>query len=128
MTERNFRPLKVLVIEDEPLIAMLIELSIEQLGHEVVGPFGRLDEAMAAAAADGYNCAIVDVNIAGGPSYPVTDLLTKKQRPFIIASGYADWSLPENLRNQARLTKPYSTERLEAELQLLFDRCVDNPA
>ena len=120
--------LKVLVIEDEPLISMIIEFSIDCLGHEMIGPIASLEEAMTAAAGDGYDCAVLDVNIVGGPSYAVAQTLGDKQRPFLLASGYADWSLPENLRNQPRLTKPYSGEQLESELHLLFARCVPRSA
>lgn len=122
------RRLHVLVIEDEPLISMVVEFAIEQLGHDMVGPFARLDEAIAAAGRDDYDCAVVDVNIVGGASYAVAKLLVDKQRPFFLASGYGDWALPENLRNQPRLVKPYTGQQLDTELQRLFDRCAAAPA
>lgn len=126
MTSPPVRPLRVLIIEDEPIVAMAVESTIEQLGHQVVGPIARLDEALTVAEGDDYDCALVDVNILGGASFAVTKILVDKQRPFILATGYRDGALPENLRDQPRLVKPYSLGQLEAGLDLLFEKCRAN--
>ena len=115
--------LRILVIEDEPLIAMHIEFSIENLGHDMVGPIARLDDALIAAGRDDYDCAIIDINIIGGSSQDVAAIFAARQRPFVVASGYHDKSLPETLRNRPRLTKPYSGHELETELQRMAAAC-----
>ena len=117
-------PLRILVIEDEPLIAMHIEFSIEAMGYEMVGPFARLDEALLAAGRDDYDCAILDINIIGGPSHGVAAILAARQRPFLVASGYHDQWLPETLRNRPRLNKPFSGDELETELLRIAAVCM----
>lgn len=113
---------RVLVVEDEPLIAMVVEDSIEMLGYEVVGPFAQRDEALAKAAAGGFDCAILDVNICGGNSYEVADLLLSRGCPFVLATGYSDWSIPCHLVGEKRLTKPYSSSQLEDQLRLMHEK------
>lgn len=115
---------RVLVVEDEPLIAMVVEDSIEMLGYEVIGPVAQHDEALAVAAAGGFDCAILDVNICGGNSYDVADLLLSRGCPLILATGYSDWSIPRHLVGEKRLTKPYSSKQLEEQLRLMHDRVV----
>jgi CheY-like chemotaxis protein len=114
--------LRVLVVEDEPMIAMMIEDSIEALGYQIIGPVALLDEALALAAKEGFDCAILDINIRGGNSYAVADMLLTQGCPFVLATGYGNWSLPKHLACEKRLTKPYSSDALEAELRLLCDR------
>lgn len=115
---------RVLVVEDEPLIAMVVEDSIELLGYEVIGPFAQHDEALAIAAAGDFECAILDVNILGGNSYDVADVLLSRGCPFVMATGYSDWSIPSHLIGAKRLTKPYSSRQLEDELLLMHARVV----
>lgn len=113
---------RVLVVEDEPLISMMVEDSIELLGFEVVGPVAQHDEAMAMATAGGFDCAILDVNIRGGDSYDVAELLHSRGCPFVLATGYSDWSIPSHLVGEKRLTKPYSSRQLEDELRRMHER------
>lgn len=118
-TEPAFR---VLIVEDEPMIAMVVEDSIEMLGFQVVGPTAQLEEALALATAGDFDCAILDVNIRGGNSYDVADLLLARGCPFVLATGYSDWSIPQHLVGEKRLTKPYSSRQLEDELRLMHER------
>ena len=115
----NGQTLRVLVIEDEPLITMEIESVIDSLGHQIVGPFAHINEASAAAKKTDFDCAILDVNIRGGNTYEIADLLIERSCPFVIASGYSDWSIPDHLLVRKRLTKPYGSTQLVAELRLL---------
>ena len=72
---------RVLVVEDEALVGMEIGGSIEWQGHEVVGPIAVLDEALAVLANANLDCAILDINIRGGQSYPVADILLQRGVP-----------------------------------------------
>lgn len=111
---------RVLVVEDEMTIALLIEDTLLELGAEVVGPASRLDAALRLAGEGSIDAAILDVNIRGGNSYPVADILVERGIPFVFCSGYSDWALEERHRDRPRLAKPYSAEDLEAHILQLF--------
>lgn len=119
MSPSDLHKYRVLVVEDEPLIALAIEEMLEALGCAIVGPVAQLSEAMELAAGDAYDCAILDVNIRGGYVTAVVDTLVERGRPILLASGYADAALPSGLAGQVRLTKPYTSEQLEAGIRLL---------
>ena len=110
---------RVLVVEDEPLIGMVIEDAVEDLGHEVVGPIGTLDEALELATHEPLDFAILDINIRGGNSYPVADMLLKRGLPMLLTTGYSPGTLPARLHEQRRLRKPFTAEQLEAEIRLM---------
>jgi hypothetical protein len=66
-----------------------------------------------------FAAAILDVTIRGGKVYPVAEQLLARRIPFILASGYSDWALPDSLRDQRRLVKPFTTAELEEQIRLL---------
>lgn len=111
--------LRVLVVEDEPLITMEIEDVIDALGYQIVGPFAQLDEALEVAKRGNFDCAVLDINIRGGNTYAIAEMLLERGCPFVMATGYSDWSIPTHLASQKRLTKPYGSVQLEAELRRL---------
>jgi two-component SAPR family response regulator len=116
--------LRVLVVEDEMLIALLIEDVLTDMGCVVVGPVSSLDEALRLARdeATPISIAILDVTIRGGLVFPVVDALIARAVPFALASGYGAWTLPEHLRSQPRLSKPFSRPDLEAQVRALAAR------
>lgn len=114
--------LRVLVVEDEPLIGMDIEDAVEGLGHEVVGPIAELDEALDLATLEGLGCAILDINIRGGHSYPVADMLRKRGLPVLLLSSYGEQTLPARLHEVARLPKPFTGAQLDKEIRDLCAR------
>jgi DNA-binding response OmpR family regulator len=122
MSQHSTKACRVLVVEDEPLIAMVIEAALETIGCEIVGPVAKLDEAIDLANRASFDCAILDVNIRGGHVYPVADLLMKRGLPILLASGYGEWTLPAHLLGEKRLEKPYTSEQLEVEIRLLCAR------
>lgn len=95
------------------LIAMMIEQALTKFGCEIVGPVSKLAKALQMAREETFDAAILDVNIRGGRVYPVAEVLNARGVPFLLASGYGDWALPEALRNQPRLTKPFTTDDVE---------------
>lgn len=101
------------------MIAMVVEDAIEMLGYEIIGPVAKLEEALALATAGNFDCAILDINIRGGNSYQVAGLLLTRGCPFVLSTGYSDWSIPKHLVGARRLTKPYSLGQLEDELRLM---------
>lgn len=107
---------RVLVVEDSPLIAEATGDMLRDLGCVVVGPTGSLAVAMDLAASEKLDAAVIDVNIRGWKVFPVADALASRGVPFLFASGYADWSLPEHLEDRPRLEKPYNATTLERKL------------
>ena len=92
------------------LIAMMIEQTLTKFGCDIVGPVGKLDKALQMAREETLDAAILDVNIRGGRVYPVAEILHTRGVPFLLASGYGDWALPEAFRDQPRLTKPFGSD------------------
>lgn len=116
--------LRVLVVEDEPLIGMDIEDAVEALGHDVVGPVAELEDALELAKIAELGCAILDINILGGHSYPVADILLKRGLPVLLLSSYREETLPVRLHEEARLPKPFTGEQLRQQIGELCARAV----
>ena len=81
---------RILVVEDEPFIAMGLEQLLPKLGYEVVSVASHLREALTKAEAGGFDLAILDVNLSGELSYRVADVLLARGVPFIFCTAYAD--------------------------------------
>ncbi len=118
--ERIVETRQVLVVEDEMLIVLMIEDTLHDLGYQVIGPAADLETALQLAKSAPMDAAIVDINIRGGNSYGVADVLAGRGIPFVFCSGYHDWAVEERHRERPRLMKPYSPRELENRmLQLL---------
>jgi DNA-binding response OmpR family regulator len=120
MSANEIAGCRILVVEDEMLVAMTIEDPLQDSGGEIVGPVATLEAALKLAAEEEFDAAILDVTIHGGKVYPVAELLLKRGIPFVFASGYGDWALPEELRDKPRLTKPFTLAALEEQIRLLY--------
>lgn len=101
--------LRVLIIEDESMVTMLIEDTLADLGCAVVGSASRLDEAMAKASSLECNAAILDVNLNGSHTYAVADVLAARGIPFIFATGYGAAGLPAGSRGAPRSCRSHSS-------------------
>ena len=99
--------LRVLVVEDEMMVSMLIEDMLTDLGCTVVGPASRLDEALELAKGADLDCAVLDVNLGGQPIFPVADVLRQKGAPFAFATGYGDAGLRDVDKGSPVLQKPF---------------------
>jgi CheY-like chemotaxis protein len=100
------------VIEDEMLVAMNIEDMLLDLGHEVAGLASRLGPALALARESRFDAAMLDVNLAGEPSYPVADVLIERGVPFLFATGYGRQGIEEPYRAYPLLQKPFRAVEL----------------
>lgn len=117
------RPLRVLIVEDEALIAMILEEMVVDVGCTVVGPAATLQEALAlAASSPAADCALLDINLRGGPSWPVADALTARGIPFAFVSGYGQAGLDPRYQSATVLAKPIDTMQLEGWLQTIASR------
>lgn len=108
--------LRVLVVEDESLVAMFLEDVLEDLGHQMLGPFSRVDAALAAAQSEDFDVAILDVNVNGQAIFPVAEAIAAREIPFIFSTGYGQKSLPEEYRSRPTLDKPFLPGDVEAVL------------
>lgn len=109
---------RILIVEDEILVAMLMEDVVSDLGHQVIGPAMRLETALAAADNEQLDFAILDINLAGQHSFPVADRLAERGIPFLFASGYGVAGLIEPYLNTPILQKPVSP----AEIARVLDQ------
>ncbi len=110
---------RVLVVEDEYLIRMLLEDMLDELGYGVAAAVGSLAEAQEHASAANFSAAILDVNVDGQEIFPVADILAERGLPFVFVTGYGESSLPERFRGRPALQKPFQAERLKATLEML---------
>ena len=111
------RPLRILIVEDEMLVAMNIEDMLLDLGHEVAGLAGRLEPALALAREAEIDVAMLDVNLAGEQSFPVADALIERGVPFLFATGYGLKGIPERYRDRPVLQKPFRGQDLAQVLR-----------
>ncbi len=112
---------RILVVEDSPLIAAVLEDMLGDMGCVVIGPTGNMAFAVDLAKAEALDAAIIDLNIRGGKVYPVAEVLRDRDVPFLLASGYADWTLREDFKDRPRLTKPYDAQTVEQKLLNLLE-------
>jgi CheY-like chemotaxis protein len=113
------RRLRVLIVEDEMLVAMNIEDMLLELGHEVAGIASRLEPALALARDGAFDIAMLDVNLAGDRSFPVADLLIERGLPFLFATGYGPGGIDEKYRDRPVLQKPFRAADLAAAVDAL---------
>ncbi len=111
---------RILVVEDEPILAMCLEDMLRDLGCEVVGPALRLDAAVDLAKHAPLDAAVLDVNLGGGRSYAVADALVGRDIPYVFATGYGASAVEPGRPETPIVQKPYSDRDLEAALLSLF--------
>lgn len=100
---------RVLVVEDEILIAMMLEDTLEGLGYAIVGPAHRFADGLAAAESEDIDLAVLDLNLDGQRSLPIADKLAERGIPFIFATGYGEAGLQGLHPDAPVLRKPFST-------------------
>jgi len=110
---------RILVVEDEMLIGMLLEDMLTDMGYQVVAIVPRLKEALAAVERESFDLAVLDVHLHGESAFPVAEALIAKGVPFIFATGYGERGLPENYRSRPVLQKPFAKDDLERLLKAL---------
>ncbi|MEF0942866.1 response regulator [Rhizobium sp. BR 362] len=105
--------LRFLIVEDEALIAMLIEDILTDLGYEVAAVASRLRDACEHARSAEFDFAILDVNLDGKPSYPVAEILDERGVPFAFATGYGALGLDGKFSKIPTLAKPFVGDDVE---------------
>ena len=108
---------RVLVVEDELMIRMLLDGMLTDLGHTVAAEAGGIDEAVALAQKGTFDVAVLDVNLNGQPVTPVVEILLERGVPFIFASGYGQRGVPEAYRAIPTLQKPFQADALAQAIE-----------
>jgi CheY-like chemotaxis protein len=111
---------RVLVVEDEMIVAWLLEDMLADLGCAVVGPAARVNQALAMLDAEAIDAAVLDVNLNGQMSYPVADALAARGVPFVFSTGYNKDSLPNSYQGFVVLQKPFDRLKLGDTLAKLL--------
>jgi CheY-like chemotaxis protein len=112
---------RILVVEDEMLVAMLVEDMVLELGHEVVGPAMTLESGMALAKDQPLDGAILDVNLGrGARTTPVAEILKARGVPFVFATGYGSNTPIEQFSDAPVLKKPFSMKDFALALDRLL--------
>ena len=109
--------LKVFVVEDETIVAMLLEQMLEELDCQVAGVAGQLSLAMELARSVEAEVAILDLNLSGQRVDPVAQILADRNVPFIFASGYGEDGLAPEWRGRPVLPKPFRLDQLKDALE-----------
>ena len=118
------KKLRVLVVEDEALVAMFVEDMLMDIGHEVGAVASRMQEALDAARTGTFDLAIIDVNLDGKPSYPIAEVLKERGIPFVFATGYGAGGLDPKFAGTPVLAKPFAMADLQ---RLLAQISADGP-
>ena len=117
MTQGSLTGQRILVVEDEWLIAQHLTMLLEDLDCEVVGPVANVANALIKVAEAKIDCALIDANLNGTSSAPIIDALIAASVPFVMVTGYGGLDLPTDVMNAApRLKKPFAEHELQKVL------------
>jgi CheY-like chemotaxis protein len=111
---------RVLLVEDEPMIAFALEDMVIELGYDVVGPAFHLGDALELASHEEFAAAVLDVNLNEQRSFAIADLLHERGIPFVFATGYAEGGVGWT-RDAMVIAKPYTRAQLAKALGELLD-------
>ena len=109
---------RILVVEDELMIRMLLEDMLGELGYTIAAEAARLDEALDAARNVAFDVAILDVNLNGQTIAPVAEALAARGTPFVFATGYGERGLPDAYRDRPTLKKPFQMDGLSKTIAI----------
>jgi two-component system, response regulator PdtaR len=114
---------RILVVEDEFLLACSLEETLAGYGYDVLGPFSSLAKATEAARSVAFDAALLDVNLSGEMVYPLADELAAKGVPIVFLSGYGFGIIPKRFAGHPQLSKPSDPDAIDRELkQVLAER------
>jgi DNA-binding response OmpR family regulator len=110
-------PARILVVEDEYLLADALADGLAALGVQVIGPVGGLAEALALAATAEIDGAVLDINLRGEMVFPLADALAARGVPYVFATGYGRESIPAHHQGAPTLSKPVDVAALKSLLE-----------
>ena len=119
-TGRKTANLRILIVEDEYLVAEEISETLRGIRINVVGPVGMIQEAYQAVQDTSLDCAVMDINIGEGASFPLIDVLIQRSVPVLLMTGYDQEELPMKYRSLPLVQKPLLRGELARALGRLF--------
>ncbi|MBA3517003.1 MAG: response regulator [Rhizobiales bacterium] len=121
---RPLTGIRVLLVEDETLVAMLLEDMIADLGGTVIASASRVSRALEVVQDNGIcvDLAVLDVNLGGEEAFPVAVALAKRGVPFAFSTGYGSSGLPESWRSRPTLQKPFTQDQVSSVLCLALQQ------
>jgi CheY-like chemotaxis protein len=123
MANSPLRERRILVVEDEYLIAMSLQDPLESAGSVVLGPVSSVDKAIETIDSEAHiDAAVLDVNLGGALSYAVADRLIARKIPFVFTSGYEDKRLRNRYAQVKNCPKPYLFRAIEEALVEVMSR------
>jgi two-component sensor histidine kinase len=105
---------RLLLVEDEALVASMMTEALIEIGFEIIGPFGKMDYRLGAAVSGKIDAAILDVNIGGELVYPIAEILAARAIPFAFVTGYAEDNIDKKFANVPVMQKPVERKALQA--------------
>jgi two-component sensor histidine kinase len=105
---------RIMVVEDEALVAMALRDALDDMGYAVVGPFGKISEALVALKYNDVDAAILDVNLGSELVYPLADVLAAEGVPFVFVTGYGAEAIDRRFSSAPVLQKPIESHALSA--------------
>ena len=111
---------RVLLVEDEMMVLMMLEMALEDLGCESIVVASSLDTAMAVAALPGFDIAMLDMNLGGNDSSPVADVLDARHVPYVFCTGNSGGDKRRGVPLRATLRKPFGMDEMSAALAQLI--------
>jgi DNA-binding NtrC family response regulator len=121
MVDQVLRGTRILVVEDEYLLADDLNNALADAGAHVLGPAASVEDATALIGNEAViDAAILDVNLRGDMVFPLADALRERGIPFAFATGYDDWALPPRFADAPRVEKPFKSERVADILKPLI--------
>ena len=122
-SSRTLAGKRVLIVEDEPLVAMDLADHLAEAGAEIIGPVGNVSDALSLIEREKCDAALLDANLAGIPVDDIAAALTRKNVPFAFVNGYGPESLPRYFAAAETLSKPFGAQQLlELAAKLLDER------
>ena len=119
---------RILIVDDEPMIAELLVDWLGELGHEPLGPSRNTTSALALIEATPPDAAIIDLSLGAESGYPVAEYLAKSKIPLIFATGYGDGGVIPRFAGTRVLVKPFDFAALDAAAGEMINGCIPGPA
>jgi DNA-binding response OmpR family regulator len=116
MSQEILSGLRVLVVDDDLIIGLLVQDTLVKCGCTVAGPFDNMPDALRSAETESLDAAVLDINIAGEEVFPVAEILERRQVPFLFISGYGQAAIPADRPHWLACTKPFRAADLVAML------------
>ena len=112
---------RILIIEDSPVVGPFTADVLEELGCKVVGPAPNMAAARELIESEEFDAALMDIHIRGERVFTLCEVLETRDVPFVLTSGYADWTMPDKWNERPRLQKPYTIDDVSDAFTDLFD-------